>query len=371
MIPLAIAGAEMIGSVGPDLANCCAAIRAGLIRSEAISHFSVLDEESQELTPLIGRPIQGFTEGFFVQGLWFRVGLACFQGLVRKESLPNGADRRFWSATGLLAVTPPITDSRFECDASYTTQELKEAYLGRLIEFDTVPISLENADVICIGHAGAIAAVEHAGMMITKMGLERVIILAVDSYLDSMTLDWLDVLGRLKTAENPVGLIPGEAGACFMVESLAHYQVRSRTAHVVIQNAALDCEKDHYFSEKKTQGVALAKVISRSLSESAVQTPFRGDVISDLNGEEWRAYELGCARVRVAGQLDPEARFMFPAASLGEVGCASGAVAICFAMRALERGYARQDKVLVISTGDYGQVGAVLVSKYDGFSHNK
>lgn len=311
----------------------------------------------------MGRPIRGFTEGFFVQGLWIRLGVACLKGMVEHLGLTELSDREFWSATGLLAVTPPITDARFECDVTYTTQHLKSAYLSRLIEVVPFPISYENTDVVCIGHAGTIVAISRAGMMITKMGMERVIILAVDSYLDPLTLDWLVELGRLKDAENPVGLIPGEAGACIMVESLASSRRRRAVAHALVEEPALGSEENHYFSGEKSQGVALADVMSRALLQSAVSAPFRGDVISDLNGEEWRAYEMACARVRLAGQLDGEANLTFPASSLGEIGSASGAVAICVAARSLERGYAYQETVLVTSSGDNGQVGAVCLSK--------
>jgi 3-oxoacyl-[acyl-carrier-protein] synthase-1 len=360
---LALTGTAMISAVAPDLANSCAAIRAGLQRSEPLSYFSLLDSESQETIPPIGRPILGFTEGFFVQGLWIRLGVACLQHLVNSAGLPSRFDNKFWAATGLLAITPPITDGRFESDDTYTTQQLKSAYLGRLFEIAPFPISNENMDVICIGHAGTIAALARAGTMIATIGLERVIILAVDSYLDPMTLDWLVGLGRLKTAENPVGLIPGEAGACCMVESLVASQTRRAAVGAVIQEPALGSEDNHYFSGKKTQGVALAGAISRALSQSASPIPFSGDVIADLNGEEWRAYELACARVRVGSQLDEEAALTFPANSLGETGSASGAVAICMAARSLQRGYASQKTTLVVSSGDYGQVGAVCLSK--------
>src|SRR5262245_10117083 len=118
---LAITGAEMMTAIGPDLNNSCAAIRAGLIRSEEIPYFSILDGDSQETRPLIARPIHGFTEGFFVQGLWIRIGLACLNRMVKHYSLPDPSDAGFWSATGLLAVTPPIADARFQTDRSYTT----------------------------------------------------------------------------------------------------------------------------------------------------------------------------------------------------------------------------------------------------------
>ena len=359
---LAMTGAAMITSVGPDLANSCAAIRAGLQRSAPLPYFSLLDAESQETEPLTGRPIRGFTEGFFVQGLWIRLGLACLRDLLADGAFPDRSDKKFWSGTGLIAVTPPITGSRFECDETYTTQQLKAAYLDRLMEVAPFSIANENIDVICIGHAGAIAALKRAAEMLAGSGFERVIVLAVDSYLDPMTLTWLVDLDRLKTAENPVGLIPGEAAACFVVEPFAAARPPLSPVRAVIQEPALGADGRHYFSDEKTQGAALANTISRSLSASGMQAPFSGDLICDLNGEEWRAYELASARARLGLQLAQDAKVTFPANSLGEVGAASGAIALCIAAHSLLRGYAKQETVLVTSSSDYGQVGAVCVS---------
>src|ERR1039457_5967253 len=103
---LAITGAGMITSVGPNLADSCAAIRAGIVRSAEVDHFTVLDAEAQEAVPMTGRPINGFSEGFFVLGFWVRAGVACLHDMMVSASLPPASDTAFWSATGLLGVTP-------------------------------------------------------------------------------------------------------------------------------------------------------------------------------------------------------------------------------------------------------------------------
>jgi 3-oxoacyl-[acyl-carrier-protein] synthase-1 len=359
---LAITGAGMITSVGPNLTDSCAAIRAGIVRSEEIDHFMVLDADTQESVPIIGRPIHGFSEGFFVLGFWVRAGLACLQDMVRSAALPPASDTAFWSATGLLAVTPPVAGARFETDDSFTPAMLKTAYLERLLQVFPYPITDENTGIVCVGHAGTVAAVAQAESMVAG-GLKRVIILAADSYLDPLTLDWLAATSRLKLEENPVGLTPGEAAACFMVESAASSTSRRATELAILAEAAVGFEENHYLSGQRPQGVALATAISRALARSGGGAPFSGDIFADLNGEEWRAYEFGVARAHLNAQLGKEASFVFPCSCLGDVGGASGAVAICCAMRSLQRGYSHADTVLVTSSSETGTVGAVCVTK--------
>lgn len=360
---LVITSLGMISSVGHDVVTSCASIRAGLTRPRKINYFSVLDDDTQETTPLDGCPIHGYTEGFNIVGLWVRVGIGCLQNLIEYGNLPDKSDKKFWSVTGLIGVTPPINDTRFGSDDSFTPEMLKEAYLERLMEVFDHPIPQENLYVVCIGHTGAIAAIRQAQAIMAEKQLERVIILAVDSYLDPMTLDWLAENRRLKTAENPVGATPGEAGACFMVESADSSQNRHAAIQAVIKEPALAVERNHFFSDETSQGIGLAAVISQALSQASVSVPFNGTVISDLNGEQWRAYELGSARVRILDKLGSDAKFIFPCDSIGEIGASSAAVAICVAARSLQRGYAYEDTVLIVSSSDYGQVGAVCLSK--------
>lgn len=361
---LTITAAEMITAVGPDRLNSCAAIRAGLVRSQQIPYFSILDNESQEVTPLVGRSIRGLTEGFFVQGLWVRLGAACLDVLVENAGLPGPSATKFWSRTGLLAVTPPIDDGRFDCNGGYTVAKLKEAYLGRLSQVLRFSIATENMDVVPLGHTGTVAALERAATMITEHGLERIVVLSVDSYLDPLTLDWLVEFERLKTPTSPTGLIPGEAAACFVVEACGKVGDKGAAVRALVHEPALGSEENHYFSGERTQGAALAGVILQALATSRnTSTTFSGDVISDVNGEEWRTYEFACARVRLSKQIGSQAHFVLPATTLGEIGCASGAVAICIAMSSFERNYAQQDSVLIASSSDNGGVGAVLVSK--------
>src|SRR5258705_1861788 len=318
----------MVCLVGHDVANACAAIRAGIVRPKDIESFLLLDEETQEPVPVRGYPIHGYTEGFNIVGLWIRGALGCLQNLIEYGQLPDRSDTRFWNRTAMIGVTPPVNDARFESDDSFTPDMIKEVYLNRLLEGFGYPLLEENLAVVCTGHAGAIAAIKQAKTMIEQTKVDRAIVVAVDSYLDPMTLDWLIEHDRLKTSEHPAGLTPGEAGACFMVESLDSSERRNPTIGIRIGEPVLGSENNHLFRDEPNQGIALGKVIEEALRSTLVTVPFNGPVISDFNGEQWRAAELGGARDRAHNEVMSDARFLFPSTSLGEVGAAAAACGI-------------------------------------------
>ena len=86
-------------------------------------------------------------------------------------------------------------------------------------------------------------------------------------------------------------------------------------------------------------------------------------VISDHNGENYRAMDWGHAVARLAGHgpdlADPAV--WYPAMSLGDTGAASGAVALCLATAGFERGYAPSASAAVLSVAEGGGRAAVLV----------
>jgi 3-oxoacyl-[acyl-carrier-protein] synthase-1 len=359
---LAITSLGMVTAVGHDVVTACAAMRAGINRFHEMDYFEALDLETQSTKPVIGCAIHGYAEGFVLVGFWIRLALGCLEDLIKNGRLPDKTDTLFWSKTGLIGVTPVINDERLDVDEACTPNDAKEAYLKQLFEVFKYPIHKENTDIICHGHGGTIAAISRAQDMLKDKKLERAIILAVDTYVDAASLEWLEEHNRLKDDNNPVGLTPGEAGACFMLETFESSRKRGAPVQAIVKKPALARENNHYYSAARNQGEALAAVVGEALKNASTPIPFDGDVISDLNGEEWRAYEFGMALVRMEGKLSPMLNMILPCESIGEIGAASGAVAVCIGARALQRGYARQDSVLIVSSSDLGQVGAVCLS---------
>jgi 3-oxoacyl-[acyl-carrier-protein] synthase I len=136
---------------------------------------------------------------------------------------------------------------------------------------------------------------------------------------------------------------------------------RGAMVHAIVDGVGVAKEPDDLFSGRNNRGVSLAQAIQQALQVGGISSPFRGDVISDHNGEEWRAVELAGARILLHAHLGPDAVLVLPATCIGDVGAASGAVAVGVAVRAFIRHYASGDRSLVLCSSDHGDVGAILL----------
>lgn len=199
--------------------------------------------------------------------------------------------------------------------------------------------------------------------------MERVIVVGADSYLDPLDLDWLGACGRLKTPGRPDGLMPGEAGACLLIENEADPRRNGRMrlgiqAHAVLRappeagNGDDDGEEGESTPDAIAVGTRLADLL-RSVTRGG---PFKGDVYADLNGERWKANAWGLALTRLHPTLDFDSyRMISPCECFGETGAAAAPLSVCLAARSFERGYASDEGALVVSISDAGDVGATLV----------
>jgi 3-oxoacyl-[acyl-carrier-protein] synthase-1 len=360
---LAITSLGMITSIGRCAPSTCASQRAGIVRPQPIEYYQLVDEDTQAPTPLIGHPIRGYTEGFAGVGLWIRLAVGCIKDLISYGGLPPAGDAAFWQGTGLVAVTPVLDPKRLDVLDGVEADFLVEAYLKRLLNFLELPLRPQHLHAISMGHAGTAAALKRADEIMAPGELDRVMILACDSYLDRSSLGWLGDHDRLKSDSNPVGLAPGEAGICLLIESESSCRRRNARIEAVILGAAVGLETNHLFSGEINQGVALTSAIAQALSESSLPSPFSGDILSDLNGEVWRANELGNALVRLRGALDADrSNLVAPATSFGDVGAASGAVAVGLAVRSFVRRYSASNHALILSSSESGQVGSVCLT---------
>ena len=351
---LLITGLGMITAVGRDCVSSCASMRAGISRTRDIPSFTSLDLDEQEPVSVQGCAVHGITEGFQRLGVWIRLAAAALSDLLLTSGL-RGHKAGFWDQTAVLAVTPVHDEQRFE-DMDWSGESITRQYILPVGRVCGISFRRDLIEVVSSGHAGAAVALQR-GMELMRQGIRRVLVIAADSYLDPYSLDWLANSGRLKTPDNPAGLIPGEAGACFLCEPGGALTTNARAVVHRVQTAV---EPDHYSVGRRSQGECLASVISSALNENGDESA-GADLMADLNGEEWRAYELACARVRLRRRLEGF-RISYPAISFGETGAVSGLAAICAATRALERGYALGGQVLITSSSDHGHVGAMYVT---------
>jgi 3-oxoacyl-[acyl-carrier-protein] synthase-1 len=363
---LIVTGLGMVTALGYGSVGSCAAIRAGLALPGALDGFEVGDDDGGS-RPVTGFPVSGYAEGFFLAGAWLRLAAGSLDDLRHSAGWPPASDAAFWNRTGLIALTPFIDTARFGWSLEQRPRALQEEFLHPLLALQRLPVTEERCRILAAGHCGLAVALREARRLLTERYLERVIIVAADSYTDRPSLEWIDGQRRLKQPLQPVGLMPGQAGACLLVE--AEGVARARGAPQIIQvGGASQAAPPGGRSRAPELGRALAESLLQVLHAAEAPTPFRGSLVVDLNGEEWKAAAWGHAQVHLVRHVDFErCRLRIPAESLGELGAASAAVGAGVAISDLIQGDDADVGAIVCSLSDVGEVGAVLFQRIREF----
>jgi 3-oxoacyl-[acyl-carrier-protein] synthase I len=358
----------MVTNLGRDVRTACAAARAGVSRLAPVGALTTFDPDSLE-APLIGASIVGLTDGFVATGTFIRLALIALTDLIRYGGLPGIEDRAFWSTTGLVWCLPQITVDRFMWPEEEVVEILQLACAERLRDVSGVPLAVFPRGQLAQGHIGAAAALSRIDALAGEARAKRVVLLGTDSYMDHLAIRNLLEEDRVKSGERPAGLVPGEAGAAVLLEESASpsstcgAQCRILSAAAVEAAQPLD-EEDVPAARRALApqvGAGLARIVGSVLDQANCKR-FEGTVFLDLNGEEWKAVAWGVAQAQLAERIDFEQSTVeFPCVSFGEIGAASGVVALCMGARAFVKGYANGDQALVLSIGDGGQVSAIVV----------
>jgi 3-oxoacyl-[acyl-carrier-protein] synthase-1 len=211
------------------------------------------------------------------------------------------------------------------------------------------------------GAAEALSRVAGAARRVEEGEADALLVGSVDSLLPPETLDLLWTQHRVLTRDNPYGLIPGEA-ACLLL--VAHPAVMGDARALGRVDAAFEAREDEDVAAPRgILGRGLAAVLRPA---GAHRPPSRW--MLDLNGERWRAEELGFA-VAAAGApvTDLAADLETPSLYLGDTGAAMGAVMPALALGdPPRRGHPRRGPVSLISAASYeGARAAIFVERIE------
>jgi 3-oxoacyl-[acyl-carrier-protein] synthase-1 len=290
-----------------------------------------------------------------------RLARMCLTELTSEAGILQGASAQFWQRTGVAAVTRPLDPELFPMvDDTDLTSHVRDAFVRPLCETTGLLIPLENVLLIPEGPVGSAKAIAALSMRLERGELERFVLIAVDSWFDPVLIERASGTRRLKSTNQPVGFVPGEAAACLLLETLDTARRRNVLVKGLLDGIGVAVEPGGPIDESQTAGQGLAEAFGVVLTDA--KDGFGGDVVADLNGELWRAQQWGHALVKLGPSL-ARARVHLPCISIGDTGAASGAVGICLATEAFRRGWAAMDSIAVVSNSDSGESACVRVNR--------
>jgi 3-oxoacyl-[acyl-carrier-protein] synthase-1 len=364
----------MATSLGLDAANSCAASRAGISRAASLKSMnfqgaSCFGKETPDGFPPFCGHASSIDAGYTGRARLAILGSAALRDLLSSAGLTNAE----LASTGFyLNLSDRFVESAYAAmmehgsvpqELSYPHDQWKNEspqITDLLLNKAGIYVSKASRMLYYGGHAGLVSALNDAGDALSSGRFERSIVGGVDCCIEPRFLEAAATLRMVKTADNPVGFIPGE-GAAFVL--LEHSGRRCGNAPQLVSSSFAH-DEGHLFTENPPIGRGIAAAVRESVHSGGVRPSF---VVADLNGSERRALDWGHAITRLNGAARiGDLPVWLPAASFGETGAAAAATAVCSAIQAWRRRYAPGPAAIITAASDSSARGAILLVRQLG-----
>lgn len=316
--PLYIGGAGAVTAAGLNARQTLAAIRASL------SAF----EEAAPVEPLAAQVVARIPTHWRLrrsEGDW----LVNMAARAIKEGL--GTDDPGVAAATALLVTPPESFRNHPAFDDIPARDFLSAIIdaaGR--KFHPASRAVDG------GAAASIGLVEQALTLMEEQGVAQVLLGGVDSLINEIDLARLGQAGRLKSADNAQGLVPGEAAAFVRL-----VREPGRDAVVAaIHGIGTARETDSVLSDRYSQGRAMLAALRAATTGTGPSEPNIDFVVSNGNGERYDGWEMLIARPRFYRTRREMMATAYPAMTVGDIGAAGGALALMLAADSFVNDYA-------------------------------
>ncbi len=357
----------MVSALGPDVVTGCAAARAGISRASGLTVLAFSQWKKYAEAPVVGHVAHFIGEGFAGTGKQYMLGMYALRDVIAQAALPA-------QAPGRLGLMVNFSDHYYETEAA--KQEGQDtaddgraqrltALVERLVNRCDLPIARYHQKIYAGGHTGFVHALHSAIEAVSSGTLDRCLVGGIDSQVEPRSLEASVAVGMLKTEENPVGFMPGEAAAFLLIERLDTALMRRARIAGLLESPAWARDPHHRLAQEPPLGLGLTQAVSASLDGLDLRGCPIGLIVGDLNGDPYRASDWGYTLVRTLGPYGlGEVPLWVPASSFGDVGAATGPVAACVALRGFDRGYADAERVLLWLASDAGARAAFCLRHY-------
>jgi len=366
-----IAAIGMVSALGLDWATSCAASRCGVSRAAALDHYRVQAGDPWKVEFVVGHQVDLLTRGFERHGRLLRLLTGALRDLLRTTS---ETARDYDSAPVYLSLPDPhrtlsdaVLDEKTGAEAPVRRSETSPsqgfdaaALLSQAATLAGWPCRIRLAAAAHSGHTGTIDILERCLRDLSAGQTSYAIVGAVDSLLDDETLAWLSNTRRLKNPSFATGMVPGESGVVLLL-----CQGQQMKGHLgTIDRLAFDHEDQSFDSGKAPLGKGLSSVVRQVADGTDWPGQSSPWVLSDHNGEVYRANDWGWAlqRLTAANAIFSTSQMWFPASSFGDTGSAGAAVGIACAVAAWKRGYAPSTRCCIAASADSGRRAGLRMS---------
>lgn len=344
--------------IGRDVWSSAAAVRAGICGFS--EHPFMVDTAGEPMRVARARWLEGEANhgaGIGVTGTQRLAALllpALAEALAVLEPLQRQPSVRIAIA---LALPPPRPGQNAD-----TSGDLSASIQHRF------PGLFEPIGRFAVGHAAGHLALESALTALGERAVDAALVAGVDSYLVPETLEWLEANEQLNGAgrrSNAWGFIPGEAAGALLLTRPGDAVRLGLDPLAEVRGLGIARETKLIKTDAVCIGEGLTAAFRKALAQLA-PGQLVDEVLCDMNGETYRADELGFAALRTAERFRAAGEFAAPADCWGDIGAAGLPLHTALAVVARRKAYGRGPLALVWASSESGERGALLLRTLDG-----
>lgn len=350
--PLAIAGLGMISCLGEGAEVNAAAMRCDYDGFQETAFNQPFSSEMQ-IGAQIETELRGISKITYMNTVAVKEAIKDlpegYQGLTVIYCMPEKSQTSFFNNDAALRE---IMDNTF--------QELHIGTLGEL------------SSAFWQHRCGFVSALKQAQELLYVQGREYVLIVSIDSLLNSATLSQYGggLYGedrRLLGEGHSNGFIPGEAATAILLSRTTD----SAASNVMISGVGEGQEKATLDNEDEVlRGIGIAEAINQASKDSGVEIHDTGFRVSSVSGEDYFFTEAALAQIKTLKQKVDEHPLWHPADCVGEVGAAIGGAITIMTYYAFNKGYALGKNAICHISNDNSQRGA-FVMQYKPFAQGE
>jgi len=328
-------------AVGLGFAASAAAVRAGI---SGAREYPFVDEEGEPMHVAADRRLHASVVG--PERLLALARSAVDEALCTLQ-LASSHDGPIAVLLALPEVRPGLSELEIQAVEAGVARHVRESH--------------PTASVMAagFGHAAAALAVERAVNSSGAADNTLTLIVGVDGFVRPETLMWLEAQ-RVFGPRARTGVIPGEGAGCVV---LAPTGLRkSLRLACLAKVAGVGTAREALLADSETGsfGEGMTRALRDATAGSDLPSEAGDDVYSDINGERYRSEEWGFVCMRFPSAFRT-LRYHAPADCWGDVGAATGALAIALAARGWARNYARGPRALITAGSRNGDRGAIFL----------
>lgn len=210
------------------------------------------------------------------------------------------------------------------------------------------------------GRAGIGSALKLAQKLLTERTVQRVLILGVDSFLNSATISHYLAAERLLTLANSDGFIPGEGAGAILLEL-----PQAGGVGLHITGGAISKEEAIFPGGKPNLAIGLTQAMRQACEAANIRPSELKFRMSDQNGEQYFAKEMANAYTRLMADENVFLPMMHIADCVGETGAAVAVLSIAFQKTVMPRADG-PGRVGLLHFGNDNGLRAALILRYLG-----